>query len=179
MFFFRFALDIQIIAWARLVNLWDLFWLSIANAWEGIPKNQRARALSEGKGADAELGFPCAPLRAPAPAPSLFSRRPSAKSLRYFMQLLKQWNGFCFPSRLSVSTWDLLEISLKLLLLISCNNVVINITHSLTFAQREGVKFFLLSMIILPLAFGFWSYWNFFVVLIHFLGAIHMHDKRT
>lgn len=179
MIFFLFALDIQIIAWARLGNLRDLFLLSIANEWEEIPKSQRARALSEGKGADAESGSPCAPLRAPALAPPLFSRRPSAKSRRYFTHLLKQWNGFSFPSRLSVSTWDLLEISLKLLLLISCNSVVINITHSLTFARQGGVKFFLLSIIILPPALCFWSYWKFFVVLIHFLGAIHTHDKHT
>lgn len=137
--------------------------------------------LSKGKGGECHVWLSLrSHKRGPAQPPSLLSQRPSTKRLCYFMQLLKQWNSFSSTSGLPVSTWDLLEIGLELLLLISCNNIIIKITHFLTFAQQGGVKLFLLSMIILPQALCFWSYWKFFVVdLIRFLGAIHMHDKCT
>lgn len=132
---------------------------------------------SKGKGGECCVWFP---LHSPKTDHLLCCLRYHLQGDSYFMHLLKHWNSFSPTSGLSVSTRDLLEIGLELLLLISCNNIIIKTTHFLTFPLQGGVKFFLLSMIILPQALCFWSYWNFFVVvLIHFLGAIPMRDKCT
>lgn len=133
------------------------------------PQSPWARASRETQHRERGIG------RGPVPSPpccatihrgTLFPHT-SAQAVKQLLLL----QDFLYPS----------GITLERVLLISCTNIIIPITPFLTFAQCGGGRtpffFFLLSAVILPQTLCFWSYGEFIVGLINFLGAIPGHNQ--